>query len=150
MKKQKSLMRKIMISILSVFVAIVIIFFIGRYGWKLAGFSACEGAGIEKVEVVENGVRLKGFNPSSFPTGFLGYHAKEIDGELYVGFKFSFIFGIFERGDFDIVIPTKNEISKVVIKTNYEEYEIWPEREKKANRSSSIETATCEELPCEE
>ena len=36
-----------------------------------------------------------------------GYYAKEYDGKLCVGFRFSTVFGFFETGDFDITIPVK-------------------------------------------
>lgn len=104
-----------------------VIFLTGRYGWKLLGFRGCESAGIEYVEVTDTAVTIRGFYPGSFPQGFLGYHAKEKDGTLYVGFKFSGMFGMFETGDFDITIPVKGEITQVVIKTKINEYPIWPE-----------------------
>ena len=113
---------------LGILVAVwIVVFLIGRYGWKLAGFSACEGAGIERVEVTEGMVRITGFDPAVFPEGFLGYHAKEKNGALYVGFKFSGVFGFFKSGDFEISIPTRSEIKKVYMKTADHEYLIWPE-----------------------
>ena len=139
MKKTSSILRKVIIAILSIATIILIIFMLGRYGWKLAGFSACEDAGIETVEVTDTGVHMKGFYAGSFPRGFLGYYAEEKNGELYVGFKFSALFGIFESGDFDITIPVENEITKVIIKTNYGEYSIWPKREKRVDASDALE-----------
>ena len=52
-----------------------------RYGWKLGGFNACETAGIEQVNMKEDHVRIRGFYPGSFPTGFLGYHAEQVDND---------------------------------------------------------------------
>lgn len=104
---------------------LVTVFLIGRYGWKLCGFSGCESAGIEDVEVTDGQVRITGFCPGSFPEGFLGYHAEEKEGVLRVGFRFSGLFGIFETGDFDITIPTEGEITEVYIKTGENEYLIW-------------------------
>lgn len=108
-------------------VLVFIVFLIGRYGWKLFGFAACESAGIENVEVSADEVKITGFYPGSFPRGFLGYHAEEENGILYVGFNFSGLFGIFETGDFDITIPVKGEIREVIIKTKNDEYPVWPE-----------------------
>ena len=108
---------------------LIVVFLLLRYGWKLGGFSACESAGIEQVKVEENQVRICGFYPGSFPQGFLGYHAEQVDSTLYVGFKFSGLFGNFETGDFDITIPTKGTVSQVVVKTSKNEYLIWPEEE---------------------
>ena len=107
---------KMLLLLLGIVFIVVIIFVGGRYGWKLAGFSACEGAGIENVEVTDNTVNIKGFYTGSFPCGFIGYYAEEEMGELYVGFKFSTLFGMFESGNFDVSIPVENKISKVIIK----------------------------------
>ena len=110
-------------------VLVFVVFLIGRYGWKLLGFNACETAGIEQVNVEENHVRIRGFYPGSFPEGFLGYHAEQVDGTLYVGFKFSALFGIFEIGDFDITIPTKGTVTQVVVKSGEHEYTVWPQED---------------------
>lgn len=101
------------------------VFLTGRYGWKLAGFRACQGAGIESVEVSEDSVRITGFYPGSFPEGFCGYYAKEEDGVLYVGFRFSAVFGFFETGDFDMSIPVREPVRAVVMKTRMNESPIW-------------------------
>lgn len=106
-------------------VVLLVIFLAGRYGWKLGGFRACHGAGITAVEVSEDTVRIKGFYPGSFPEGFCGYYSKERDGKLYVGFRFSAVFGFFETGDFDITIPVKGEINEVILKTSMVETAIW-------------------------
>lgn len=106
-------------------VVLLAIFLVGRYGWKLGGFRACHGAGINSVEVSEDSVHIKGFYPGSFPEGFCGYYSEEWDGKLYVGFRFSAVFGFFETGDFDITIPTKGEIDEVILKTSMVETRIW-------------------------
>ena len=123
------LLKSILTILLCAAVLLLAVFLIGRYGWKLGGFRACESAGIEQVNVEENQVRIRGFYPGSFPRGFLGYHAEQVDSTLYVGFKFSGLFGIFETGDFDITIPTNGTVSQVVIKTSKNEYLIWPEED---------------------
>lgn len=105
-----------------VFAVLTAVFCMGRFGWKLFGFSACQGVGIEQVTVSDNQVHITGFDPSSFPSGFCGYYAEETDGILYVGFRFSPVFGFFEDGEIDVTIPTKGEISKVVLKTGTSEY----------------------------
>ena len=105
------------------------VFLIGRYGWKLGGFHACESAGIEQIHVEENHVRIRGFYPGSFPQGFLGYHAEQVDSTLYVGFKFSGLFGIFETGDFDITIPTRGTVTQVVVRSGDFEYSAWPQKD---------------------
>lgn len=126
---KKSILKTVSLILLVLAIIVSIIFLIGRYGWKLGGFHACEAAGIEQINIEEDHVRIRGFYPGSFPQGFLGYHAEQVDSTLYVGFKFSGLFGIFETGDFDITIPTNGTVSQVVIKTSEQEYLIWPEED---------------------
>lgn len=117
--------KRILITLLVIAVILTAVFIAGRYGWKLGGFRACQGAGIDSVEVTENGIHMTGFYPGSFPEGFCGYYSEEHDGKLYVGFRFSVLFGSFETGDFDITIPTAGEINEVIIKTDMVETSIW-------------------------
>ena len=77
------------------------------------------------MEVFENAVEISGFYPGSFPEGFCGYYAEEHDGTLYVGFRFSTVFGFFETGNFDVVIPVDGSINKFVLKTKTDESIIW-------------------------
>ena len=119
------LLKRVLITLLVIAVILTAVFIAGRYGWKLGGFRACQGAGIDSVEVTENGVHMTGFYPGSFPEGFCGYYSEEHDGKLYVGFRFSALFGSFETGDFDITIPTEGEINEVIIKTDMVETSIW-------------------------
>ena len=121
------LLKSVLTILLCMAVLLFFAFLIGRYGWKMGGFRACDSAGIEQVNVEENQVRICGFYPGSFPQGFLGYHAEQVDSTLYAGFKFSGLFGIFETGDFDIKIPTNGKVTQVVIKTKNNEYPIWSE-----------------------
>ena len=104
---------------------LVTVFLAGRYGWKLGGFNACQSAGIRSVEVTGKVVHITGFYPGSFPEGFCGYYAREQDDKLYVGFRFSAVFGFFETGDFDIMIPVKSEINEVILKTSMVETPVW-------------------------
>ena len=124
-KKSSNNPARVLLTLMIVVVVLLAVFLCGRYGWKLGGFNACQSAGIQAVEVRENSVHLTGFYPGSFPAGFCGYYAKEQGAKLYVGFRFSAVFGIFETGDFDITIPVKGEIDEVIVKTNSAEYSIW-------------------------
>ena len=117
--------KRILCGMMIVVFFVLTIFCIGRYGWKLGGFRACESAGITSVEVGRTTVHITGFFPGSFPEGFCGYYSEERDGKLYVGFKFSAVFGIFETGNFDITIPIKREIKEVILKTHMNETLIW-------------------------
>ena len=133
------IMKKVLISFLCIAVLLITVFLIGRHGWKLGGFYACETAGIEQINVDEDHVRIRGFYLGSVPTGFLGYHAEQVDHTLYVGFKFSALFGIFETGDFDITIPTKGTVTQIVVKSGQQEYPVWP-REDEFNVSEAEAT----------
>ena len=116
-----------------IFIAVILvlsaIFLIGRYGWKLGGFRSCESAGVAQIQVEEVHIRILGFYPGSFPQGFLGYYAEQEGSTLYVGFKFSSLFGLFETGDFDITIPTKGTVTHIVVKSGQQEITVWPKEE---------------------
>ena len=117
--------KKVLLVLLALVVLVLVIFLAGRYGWKLGGVGACQGSGITSVEVSENGVHITGFYPGSFPEGFCGCYSKEQDGKLYVGFRFSAVFGFFETGNFDIIIPVKGDIKEVILKTKMGETPVW-------------------------
>lgn len=117
--------KKVRTVLLMIAVILTAIFLAGRYGWKLGGFRACQGAGITAVEVSEKAVHITGFYPGSFPEGFCGCYSEERGGTLYVGFRFSAVFGFFETGDFDVTIPVKGEINEVILKTSMNETSVW-------------------------
>ena len=118
-------LKRILTVLLVIMVILTAIFLAGRYGWKLGGFRACQGAGITSVEVIGNAVHITGFYPGSFPAGFCGCYSEERDGTLYVGFRFSAVFGFFETGDVDVTIPVKGEINEVILKTDMNETSGW-------------------------
>ena len=128
-------MKKVLIVLLVLAMILTAVFLAGRYGWKLAGFRACQGAGITSVEVSEKAVHITGFYPGSFPEGFCGCYSEERDGKLYVGFQFSALFGSFETGDFDIMIPVKGEINEVILKTRMNETSLWSAQTGSVSRS---------------
>lgn len=70
-------------------------------------------------------VQITGFYPGSFPEGFCGYYAEEQDGKLYVGFRFSAVFGFSETGDFAVTIPVNGEIREVILKSGSGESTVW-------------------------
>lgn len=112
-------------ALLCMVVLLSAVFLIGRYGWKLFGFRACESTGIEQVTVEENRVHIRGYYPESFPQGFLGYYAEQVDDTLYVSFRFSGLFSIFEVGDFDATISTQSTVARVVVKNGEDEHMVW-------------------------
>lgn len=125
MNAKKSTLARITTALAITLLVLLLVFGMGRYGWKLGGFRACQSAGITSVEVSGNAVQITGFYPGSFPEGFCGCYSQERDGKLYVGFRFSAVFGFFETGDFDITIPIKGEINEVIVKTRMNENPVW-------------------------
>ena len=128
MKKQSRILKRIIAALVIVIAILLIIFLAGRYGWRLGGFKACQSAGVERITVTDGQVEIQGFYPGSFPQGFIGYYTEERGDKLYVGFRFSAVFGFFETGDFDVTVPVKGEISEVILKTSRNESVLW-ERE---------------------
>ena len=122
-------LKKVLTVLLIIAVVLTAVFLAGRYGWKLGGFRACQGTGITSVEVNEKDVHITGFYPGSFPEGVCGYYAREQDGQLCVGFRFSAVFGFFETGDFDVTIPIKGAITEVILKTGMNETSVWNSKE---------------------
>lgn len=125
MKAKKSLSVRIIMVLAISLVVLLPVYLTGRYGWKLLGFRACQGAGISSVEVSDQAVQITGFYPGSFPEGFCGCISREQNGTLYVGFRFSAVFGSLVTGDFTVTIPVKGEIKQVILKTGTEETTIW-------------------------
>lgn len=60
-------LRKGLAVLLMIAVVLTAVFLAGRYGWKLGGFRACQGAGITSVEVGEKSVHITGFYPGPDP-----------------------------------------------------------------------------------
>ena len=125
MNAKKSTLARITTALAITLLVLLLVFGMGRYGWKLGGFRACQSAGITSVEVSGNAVQITGFYPGSFPEGFCGCYSQERDGKLYVGFRFSAVFGFFETGDFAISIPVKGQINEVILKTRMNETSVW-------------------------
>lgn len=141
-EKHMKLLKKILVVLLCLALLLTAGFLAGRYGWKIGGFRACETAGIEQVTVEDGHVQIRGFYPGSFPQGFLGYHARQEEGTLYVGFKFSGLFGFFETGDFDITIPTNGTVTRIVVKSGENEYTLWPRDEQEEETIVNEQEAT--------
>ena len=120
-------LKTVFLLLLILCLTLLAVFLIGRYGWKIGAFRSCQSAGIEDIRVEADCVRIRGFDPGSFPRGFLGYYARQVEDTLYIGFRFSGLFGIFETGDFDITVPTEGTVTKIVVKTADNEYLLWPE-----------------------
>ena len=130
--------QKMIPTVLAVVVFLAAVFAAGRFGWRLLGFRGCQGAGITSVEVDTGVVEIRGFYPGSFPEGFCGYYAQERDGRLYVGFRFSALFGSFHTGDFAVTIPVSGEIHEVILKTRTDETGIWTQENDAAADVSDI------------
>lgn len=118
-------MKRIIATIIAVLIVLAGIFAIGRYGWRIFGFSACSEAVVSDVRVENDRVRITGTHSGSVPSGFCGYLARQEGNTLYVGFRFSSLFGIASPGNFDIIIPAKGEVLEVILKNEREEISVW-------------------------
>ena len=81
-----------------------------------------------------------------------GHYIEELGGKLYVGYRFSAVFGIFETGDFHVAIPVEGEIDEVILNTGAGETSIWKKEAATPDDGSSHDTAATEaptELPTE-
>lgn len=125
--KQK--VKRMIIAFAAVVALWVAVFLGARYGWRLAGFSACRTARIESVSVETDRVMIEGSWPGVFPVSYVGYHAEIVDGVLYVGFKYNKLLGvwIYDKGDFQIEVPVDKPINAIYMKAGDNEYQIWPE-----------------------
>lgn len=70
-KKSRAIPVKIITALAIIAAILLTIFLIGRYGWKLGGFRACQSAAIENVEVTDRQVTITGYYPGFFRKVFL-------------------------------------------------------------------------------
>lgn len=122
-------MKKIFSRTLTVIAALVIlsllIWIMGRYGWKLMRFSSCTGADVTYISVSEGQIEIKGRGVSLFPRGCVGTIYQIKDGKCYFGVRFDGLFGFFENSGFDTVIRTNETIKEIYLKTGRNEYLLW-------------------------
>ncbi|MGN1399067.1 MAG: hypothetical protein ACI4WG_03605 [Erysipelotrichaceae bacterium] len=118
-------MKKYLKIILIIPLVMAICFLLGRYGWKLGGFRLCQSANVYDIEVSNYQVKLKGNDVNFIPKGFIGYYAEEKDNCLYIGFRFSALFGFFEKSSFEIEIKTAEKVNKIVMKSAKNETVIY-------------------------
>ncbi|MDF2541550.1 MAG: hypothetical protein K0S47_1268 [Herbinix sp.] len=110
----KKIFRTILLIVLSTIIFIITVFVIGRYGWRLFGFSMCSGTVFcTDVSVDDGVVALKGSTADSI-SSYVGYKYKIEDGNLYIGVKYNILIGIIGRdGAFDIKINTEEEFDHI-------------------------------------
>lgn len=112
MKKRKLL--------LIIFLGIVLIFTVARYGWRFFGFSMCnDDKMIEVLDVGEEVVSFKVISiPNSFPSSFIGYKAEQKGDKLYIGVKFNMIFGILPTDDGTgyFLVPIDGKVNQIIDK----------------------------------
>lgn len=103
------------------------VFLTARHGWRLLGFSACDGARIEQITVTDTQVEMEGFCPGLFPDSFVGYRAEVQNGALYVGIKHNAFWGVLPRdsSSFQLRIAIEKPVDAVYLKTGKHEYLLW-------------------------
>lgn len=109
--------------------AFVLLFAISRYGWRLAGFAACDdphGSYVERITLENGCVFISGGTADSF-SAYVGCIYEITDGKLYVGVKHNAFLGFFQRiGTFSIAVPANAQaVSAVYLKGGAEERLIW-------------------------
>ena len=124
-------MKRFLIALGVLVAVLAAVFCAGRFGWRLSGFSACEGALIESVDVDGEKVTISGGYGSPDGKRFLGCYYTQDGGALYVGFHFSGVFGAFCKPDFTVEIPAQG-VEKVYMRSRESECVIWTERENSA------------------
>ena len=122
-------MKTLLKILLIVALIVVLLFLVGRYGWRVAGFAACDEPGTnyaETVTVDAATVRIVGGTASSF-SSYVGSIHELADGRLYVGVKHNGFLGFLQRiGGFSIDIPTERQtVTAIYFKGNNEERLIW-------------------------
>ena len=115
--------------VLVLLVVLSVVFFCGRWSWKLQGFRNCEAASVKSVTVEDGQVRLTGSHLGVPPEGFLGYLSDEAQEELHVGLHFDGFFGIFENSDFDITVPVDGRITEIYLVTDQGSSLVWTQEQ---------------------
>lgn len=109
--------------------AAVLLFAVGRYGWRAVGFAACDdpsGNYVESVAVQDGSVQIVGGAADSF-SAYVGCIHALSDGKLYLGVKHNALLGFVQRiGAFSITVPTNGQtVSEVYLKGGGGERLIW-------------------------
>lgn len=123
-------MKKIIKGFLVILMILLAVFVICRYGWKFAGFNLCQNSIIYDVKVNDDSVVISGRDVNLVPRGFIGYYYQIEDDCMYIGFRFSSIFGFFEKGAYEIEIKTESKVNKIIMKSEKSEtviYDIYEE-----------------------
>lgn len=141
--EKEVIMKKFLITLAILVGVLAIVFAAGRFGWRLAGFGACENARIESVDVDAEKVTISGGYGSPDGKRFLGCYYTQEENALYVGFHFSRVFGVFCEQDFTVEIPAEN-VDKIYMRSGESECVIWTAR---GGTSDSIGTPADEQEP---
>ena len=121
-------MKKVCAVLGGIAAVLALVWLCGRYGWRLFGFAACDGSGIELVTVTEDSVTVKGFDPGSFPAGCVGVVTKQEGDVFYLGVRYDAVFGFFETGSFSVTVPIEAPVSEVILCAGDNRYPIWSAR----------------------
>ena len=124
--------KTILVIIFILFFVSIACYFVPRYGWKLFGFKFCADPSTIAVTNItidynEDFVELIGYDVYSSASAYVGTIHKLNGATLFVGMKFNFILGFFNRvGEFGVHIPVDTQkIEKIILKGNQAEITIW-------------------------
>lgn len=89
-------------------ISLLVVVFVSWHGWRLFGFNTCispENLVFFYVAGDEDGFRFYGTSGDNGPA-FIGYTYKTINNELYIGLKYSSLYGFTKpNGGFDFIVP---------------------------------------------
>ena len=111
----------------------VALFLVGRFGWRVLGFSACDDPDANFVETVtaeDGSIRITGGTADSF-SSYVGSIHERSGGNLYVGIKHNALLGFLQRlGGFSLAIPTDGQpVTAIYFKGNGGERLIWTQED---------------------
>lgn len=108
---------RLLLVFVGIFIGIVLIFSVARYGWRLFGFSMCDDMGIIILDVGEENVSFEAHDGYTFPSyAFIGYKAEQKGDTLYIGVKFNMLLGVLPeddtRGAFSV--PIDGRVNQII------------------------------------
>lgn len=123
--------KKTVLSLITIAAAVVAVFFLAKYGWKLGGFRYCappDVLAVRSVAVDEEAgnITLTGNIADAF-SSFVGSTTK-LEGEnLYIGLKYNLFLGFIKRsGSFHVQVACETSaINKIYFKNGTQEQLVW-------------------------
>ena len=124
--------------------ALALLFGAGRYGWRIAGFAACDGPKsnfVESVTLQGDRLTVRGGTADSM-SAYVGHIQRADGGRLYLGIKHNMFLGFFQRlGGFSITVEGAGGLEEICLKGSGGERLVWI-RAEGLIRNAPVEQAT--------